>query len=145
MNIRLAEKKDAPGMALIHRREIQNGFLSSLPAKFLAKFYEAAVRSPNGVCVVIDSGDHLVGFIAGTASLKSFYRFFMTHYIFKASLYLIPRLFNFRSLKKIVENIFYPVKNSSLPKAELLTIAIEKEAQGQGLGGKMLDLFTAEM
>lgn len=145
MNIRIAKKEDARQIAEIHRKEIKTGFLSSLPISFLTKFYEAITLSPHGVCVVALEKERVVGFIAGTTNLKHFYKYFMSRYFFKAGVHLLPKLFSINKVKRIVENLLYPKKSSELPKAELLVIAIHRGLQGYGLGGRMLNVFVAEM
>lgn len=44
-----------------------------------------------------------------------------------------------------MESLLYPKKESSLPKAELLSIAITKEFQGRGVASSMLPMFISEM
>ena len=51
------------------------------------------------------------------------------------------QIFNFGKIKKIMEVLFYPKKEKDLPEAELLTIAVKNEFQGQGIAGNMLEKF----
>jgi len=146
MITRIATKEDARQIAKIHRKEIQEGFLSSLPPRFLAVLYEAIIESNTSFCAVVQGEDNQVeGFIAGTTNVKGFYAYFLKHYFVQASILLLPRVFRMRTIKRIYENLRYPQRESSLPMAELLTIAIRKEVQGQGIGGQMLEQFVKEM
>ncbi|KKP41354.1 MAG: Acetyltransferase [Parcubacteria group bacterium GW2011_GWA2_33_14] len=72
-----------------------------------------------------------------------FYKYFLSHYFFQSFVILLPKIFS--SFKKILESFLYPKKEQSLPKAELLTIAIIKKFQGQGLGKLLLDVFLDQM
>ncbi len=143
MNITLAQSQDAPAIANIHKTEISGGFLSSLPEAFLEKFYEAIILSPVSFCVVAKENNQVVGFVAGTTDISTFYRYFFTHYFFQSFFIVLPKLFS--SFKKIAETLLYPTKEKALPKAELLTIAVKKEFQGRGIAGQMFKEFTAEM
>lgn len=139
----LADKSDALKMAQIHKAEIRGGFLSSLSPGFLKRFYLALIESKSSFCIVAKENNEVVGFVAGTANLNTFYKYFLSHYFFQSFFILLPKVFS--SFKKIIESFLYPKKEQSLPKAELLTIAIAKEFQGKGVGSLMLPVFISEM
>ncbi len=143
MIIVLAQKKDALTIAKIHKAEIGAGFLSSLSIAFLTRFYQALIESKSSFCVVAKEQNELVGFIAGVSNMDTFYAYFLGHYFFQSFFILLPSIFS--SFKKIWEALRYPTKEQSLPKAELLTIAITKEFQGKGVGSLLLPKFVAEM
>ena len=167
MIISLAEEKDILSIAKIHKDEISKGFLSSLDISFLKRFYRALIKSKSSFCVVAKENSEVVGFIAGVSNMNTFYAYFLLHYFFQSFFILLPKIFS--SMKKILESLLYPVRNSpphrpfgrvsaggvsngvdpkkeqSLPKAELLTIAVTKEFQGKGVGSLMLPVFIAEI
>lgn len=143
MIIRLAEKKDALAVSEIHKKEIGKGFLSSLPAAFLEKLYLATIESD--FIVVAENEGIVSGFIAGTADIKKLYSVFLKRYFFYSVVVLFFKIFNFSAFKKIIENLFYPNKEQDFPVAELLTIAVKKEFQNNGLAVKMLEVFLREM
>jgi len=145
MIIRLAAKNDAGQISDIHQKEIKEGFLSSLKKNFLAKIYLAIIGSKNSFCVVAEENKEIVGFIAGTANLNKFYFCFLKKYFFQAVFLLFPLFFSFKKIKKIIEVLFYPKKEKDLPKAELLTLSVKKEFQGQGIASRMLERFVFEM
>lgn len=143
MIIRLAGQKDAKEIAKIHKEEIKEGFLSSLPLVFLEKLYSAAIESD--FIIVAEGSGMIVGFMAGTTDIKKLYSVFLKRYFFHSVIILFFKIFNFSALKKIIENLLYPKKEQDLPKAELITVAVKKEFQGNGLAGEMLALFQQEM
>jgi len=143
MMISLAQKSDALKIAKIHKAEINKGFLSSLPITFLKIFYVALIKSPFSFCVVAKENNEVEGFASGVTDLNKFYQYFLTHYFFQSLVILLPKTFS--SLKKIIETLLYPKKEESLPKTELLVIAIKKEFQGKGLGKLLLDAFLIQM
>ncbi|MCK4454163.1 GNAT family N-acetyltransferase [Candidatus Parcubacteria bacterium] len=145
MKIRLAEKKEAEQIAEIHKTEIKKGFLSSLRGPFLTNLYSAIIESEFSFCVVSEKDGRVVGFIAGVLDINKFYGYFLKKYFFQSVLMLLPQIFNFKKLKKIFESLFYPKKENNLPKAELLTIAVKKEFQGQGIAKQMFEKFVSEI
>lgn len=145
MDIFLAQRGDALQIAKIHEQEIKNAFLSSLKSNFLCKFYEAIIVSKGSFCFVAKEKNMIVGFIAGVTNIDDFYRYFFKNYFFVLIPVMLPNFFNFRNIKKIFETILYPKKTKDLPKAELLTIAVNVEFQGKGLGNKLLGKFILKM
>lgn len=139
----LASPKEAVEIAQIHKREIKEGFLSSLPLVFLKKLYTCVIK--NDFCVLAKEGNEVIGFIAGTMDVAKLYSFFLKRYLFYSVFILFPKVFNLLSLKKITETLFYPKYEKELPKAELLTIAVKKDFQGQGIAKKMFEVFILEM
>lgn len=140
--IYLAEKKDVSEIVQIHKQEIKEGFLSSLPAVFLEKIYLTIVESDISFCIVAKEKNEVIGFISGTVNINKLYHYFIKRYFFYSIFMLLPKIFN---IKKIFETLFYPKKEKDLPKTELLTIAVKKEFQGKGLGAKMFENFVFEM
>ncbi len=156
MNIYLAKKDEAQQIAEIHKKEIKQGFLSSLKKPFLTKLYSSIISSPYSFCLVVEEKGKIIGFVSGVTNVDRLYIYFLSRYFFHSTAALLPRAFNFKNLRKILETLFYPIrkighfvkkggKKEKLPKAELLSIAVEKEFQRQGLGAKMLEKFISEM
>jgi ribosomal protein S18 acetylase RimI-like enzyme len=134
----LAEKKDARKIAEIHKQEIGEGFLASLPLSFLEKIYLSVIE--NDFCVVDKENNDVVGFIAGTTDIKKLYSFFSKKYFFYSVIIFLPKILD---IKKIIEDIFYIKKEEIKP--ELLTIAVKDDFQRRGIAKKMFDTFVFEM
>lgn len=156
MNIYLAKKDEAQQIAEIHKKEIKSGFLSSLKLLFLTKLYSAIINSCFSFCVVAKEKGKIIGFVSGVTNVDRLYLYFMRRYFFHSTVALLPRAFSFKTLKKILETLFYPIrkighfikkggKKEKLPKAELLSIAIEKNFQRQGIGKKLIEQFISEI
>lgn len=143
MEVYVANSRDARNLARIHRNEIPFGFLTSLPRFVLEKFYEALIRSPEGVCVVAKEQGATKGFMAGTADTAAFARFFLLHFFWLAP-FLLPSLFR-GAARKVLENLRYAKKREELPPAELLAMAVERGFQGRGAAKDMFRLFVQEM
>ena len=146
MVIRLANKKDCPQVAKIHRQEIKKGFLSELGEKFLSKLYGTMIVSVFAFVIVAKSRDRVIGFISGCTSVSKFYKDFFKKYFFQVSLLLLPKIFRISILKKICETLKYPKqKKRKLPEAELLTIAVSPAFQGKGVAEELFKDFLNEM
>ncbi|MDP2641185.1 MAG: GNAT family N-acetyltransferase [Candidatus Yanofskybacteria bacterium] len=144
MDIRLGTKQDARQIAELHKHEIASGFLASLPVRFLAELYKGIMAFPGGFCVVAAEDEEVIGFVAGITNVKSFYKYFLTH-AFHAGVFLLPLIIHVGSIKRIIENLFYPVKTENLPQAELLSIAVKHTYQGKGIAPQMFPSFLEEM
>ena len=149
MIIKLATKKDCLRIAEIHFSEIKYGFLNQLGKKFLTYFYLAMITSPNAFLVVAEENNKVIGFISGCTNLNKFYKDFVKQYTFRSFLILLKKIFSFSIFKKVFEVMSYSKKEEkgedSLPLAELLSIAIISEYQGQGIATKLLERFISEM
>ncbi len=143
MTISLAKKSDALAIARIHKTQISGGFLSSLPEAFLQTFYLALIESSASFCVVAKEDETVIGFISAATDVSAFYRYFLRHYFFSSAFMLLPKVFS--SPKRIMETLLYPKKEQSLPKAELLTIAVSAKFQGRGIGTQLFAIFVTEM
>jgi len=146
MIIRLANKNDCSEIARIHFQEIKWGFLSELGEKFLYYFYQAMIGSESAFLIVAENNESIVGFVSGCANLKKFYKEFVKKYSFKIPFILLTKIFDLSVIKKVFETIKYSKKEKqNLPQAELLSIAVSSEFQGQGVSQKLLEKFLFEM
>lgn len=143
MEIQPASLKDASDIAKIHKTEIDQGFLSSLPEIFLEKLYKCIIE--NDICVVAKEEGKVIGFIAGAADVSKFYSVFLEKYFIFSFFILFFKFFNFSNLKKIIEDLLYSRKAADLPGAELLTVAVKKEFQGKGVANELFKLFVSKM
>lgn len=141
----LAKKEDTLQIAKIHKTEINKGFLSSLSVHFLENLYSTVIVSNVSFCVVAKEDGIVVGFITGVTNLNKFYLYFLKKYFLQSVFILVPKFFNIVYIKKTFETLFYPVKEKKLPPAELLTMAVSSEFQGQGIASKMFLEFISEM
>ena len=141
----LADKDDALEIAKIHKTEIKKGFLSSLHISFLENLYSAIIESSVSFCVVAKEQDMVVGFISGVTDINKLYFYFLKKYFFQSVFLLFKKMFSLSYIKKIFETLLYPIKEKKLPPAELLTMAVYSQFQGQGIVSKMFLEFILEM
>lgn len=131
----------------IHRKEIGQGFLSSLGDKALQLIFSLAAESESGVLLVArDTAqkDQAGGFLLGTFNTNAFYKDFLLRKSLAAVFGLIPKLLSFERLRKALETLLYPTKEKAddMPQAELFDIAVLKEYQGTGMAQMLFHCFS---
>lgn len=140
MEIIPLKSEHAQSVARLHQEGIPTGFLSSLGSSFLAELYASISQSPEGFGFVACEKGDVVGFVAFTTNLRQLYKTVLRGQGLKLMGILLPHLFSVKTIKKIVQNIFYPgkTKKLNLPQAELLSIAVSSDCRGKGLAGQLI-------
>lgn len=133
----------------IHRIEISQGFLSSLGDSVLALLFSHASESRFGRLLIAKdaTSGQIVGFLLGTIDTGAFYKDFLCKKSLKAVFVLVPKLLSFEKARKVFETLFYPTKGEfkTLPKPELLDIAVLKEYQGTGVAQLLFKEFSKKL
>lgn len=142
--IRIAQENDFLEIAKMHNNYLRYGFLSTLGEKLLFLIYQSMVNSKYAFCIVAEENQKIIGFVSGATSIGKFYKEFLKKNFIKCSIILFPKIFNLKILKKIFETLFYPIKNIDLPEAELLSIVVEKDYQGQNVSQKLFQRLVEE-
>jgi ribosomal protein S18 acetylase RimI-like enzyme len=146
--VRPATEGDVAQVARLHIEAIHEGFLSSLGTAFLRRLYARLCRSRHGFLLVADGtsvgdADRVVGFVAGSTSLRDFYREFVWRDGLAASLSSAPKLA--RSLPRVLETLRYGTGSDSPAErhkeAELLAIGVSQSARRHGTGGALARAF----
>jgi len=141
--IRPATVEDAPAMARLHASEISEGFLPTLGTPFLTRLYRRVVRSYASFAFVADRDGRAVGFAAGSENLRALYRSFVLRDGLIAVAVSGRRLAT--SWRRVAETLRYPAHEPiDLPAAELIAIAVGREARGLGLGRRLVEAVIAE-
>jgi glycosyltransferase involved in cell wall biosynthesis/ribosomal protein S18 acetylase RimI-like enzyme len=135
--VRPARAADAAAIARLHRRSLPDAFLPRLGDAFLRRLYRAMITDPEAVVLVADSSSGVQGFAAGTRSVRRFYRRFLVHQGIPAGVSVLTRLLRPGMLRKLWETARYPQGPSSLPEAELLSIAVAPERRSSGVGERL--------
>jgi len=127
-------------VAHLHQQYIPLGFLSSLGIGFLARLYAFMAKDAAAFLLVAVDGGTVVGFVSGTVDVGSFYRRFIIKNILWGFV-LLPKLVTRNTLKRALETLLYPRKNKvmNLPKAELLSIVVDRAYQGKGVAKSLYE------
>lgn len=142
--VRAATSADAPQLAALHAARISEGFLPTLGSRFLTRLYRRIAKSPRAFAhVAVDDGT-IVGFAAGSDDVGRLYREFLLRDGVVAALVAAPRLA--RSSRRVIETLRYPssVDTDSLPRAEILSVAVAAAAGRRGIGRRVVAAAVAE-
>lgn len=131
-------------VAILHEREISEGFLSTLGQAFLRRLYRRIDRAPGSFILVHAAQGEVEGFIAGSADVRGLYRSFIWRDGLVAGLLAAPRLV--RSSREAVETLRHGKgETSPFASGELLSIAVRPESRCQGIGAGLVEAFLAEL
>jgi ribosomal protein S18 acetylase RimI-like enzyme len=142
--LRNADVGDAPVVAALHAGRIGEGFLVTLGPRFLRRLYRRIALSPDAVLLVADSDGRVVGFVAATTSTRRLYGQFLRHDAVPAGIAAAPAVL--RAPRQVWETFRYgSADEDNLPAAEVLSIAVAPDAEGQGIGGALLGAAQKEL
>jgi len=123
-------------VARIHATEIQVGLLSKLGVAFLTSFYRYVASDRDCALFAAVEDEKVVGFVSGTKALPEFYRRFMMRRGFALGAYFFLHLIRSWTLPRVGSFRRYLNSNesTSLPTAELMSLAVGSGCQRRGLG-----------
>lgn len=130
---------DYKQIASIHLSCIDQGFLSSLGHSFLTLLYECIDLDKNSILIIEKKNVNVLGFVAGGKSMKTIYLQMFRQFP-RLCLALFPSLINPVKLFKIFELVCFGKSKqlgTSIPQAELLSIAVIDAEKGKGLAQKL--------
>ncbi len=139
---RRAESEDSPAIAALHRQHISWGLLSRLGEGVVTAFYAALIRSPVGFVFVAEQNGRLVGFASGVTRWRRFYWEFLRHYP-RSTLAVLAASFRQGLWRHLLKTSRYAT-TSSLPPAEVVSIALEPGTRGTGLGVELMRSVLGE-
>jgi ribosomal protein S18 acetylase RimI-like enzyme len=127
-------------VAHLHVANLDRGFLSTLGVGFLSELYRAIGQCQGTILIVKSEQGKVVGFAAGlSAPMSVIYRRMMRR-MPTLVWSLIPVLFSFARLNRLIEIFRYTNSESErgdLPVAELLSIAVSPACRGKGIAETM--------
>ena len=121
-------------VARLHCEHINQGFLATLGAPFLALLYEAIDRGEDSVLIVKEVDGKVIGFVSGAATLRPIYKrlLFRPFSLLKT---LISCFLSISKLLKVIEILRLSKNNpvlKGLPRHELLAIVVDPQYEGLG-------------
>lgn len=135
-------RSHAATMADIHDRSFRNFFLTSLGRRFLSSFYAAIITSEEGCSNGIFVEGTLAGFAVGTTNVSGFYSRLLKSHMVSMGMAALPVLLlkpsKIFSLLSSLRKSGYDQRGKS---AALLSICINPDFQGHGLGKSLLAEF----
>jgi ribosomal protein S18 acetylase RimI-like enzyme len=131
----------AQKIATLHIQGINRGFISSLGINFVTALYEAIAQSSSSFGFAAEDDDgRVLGFVTFTTNLNRLYKSVVAKKGWRFAMLLIGKLFSLKRIRRVFEALFYPsrVKKMDLPSAELLSIVVDPESCGAGLGTELV-------
>lgn len=137
-------------VAELHAASIDRGFLATLGTRFLRLMYQSIDESPGGVLEVEQRNGRVVGFIAGSDGMKPVLRALLRHPLALAAA-LAPVLVRPRTVAGILEVLragsatLGEAHGPPLPRAELLSLAVDARYRGQGIADALYHTLQARL
>ena len=124
-------------VANLHMQYIKEGFLPKLGIRFLTLLYEAIDKDLNSTLIVSKKDDKVIGFVSGSSNLSSVYKKLLMNFP-RLIITILPSILNPKKMYKIFEIFLINARYKKqidiiLPKAELLSIVVQTDYQGQGV------------
>jgi len=141
-HIRLAGLRDVQGIAGIHCRRIPWGLLTQMGQEFVTAFYAALIQSPSGFAFVAEQEGRLAGFASGVVDWRRFFREFLRRHPRLAASSALRSLRSGR-WRRLLETSRYAVA-AALPQAELVSVAVEPDSRGAGVGAELVQQVLTE-
>ena len=146
--IRQAKLNDLDAIVKIHDGAFPDFFLTSLGDRFLKLYYKSVMNSPEGILLICQFDNDIIGFCAGTLLSSGFnarlIKKNLLSYIGQGIRLLFTRPIRIWHLYKNLskEN---PDVGDNGEYAELLSIGVDPNRQGGGVGKKMLIALEEEV
>lgn len=125
-------------VARLHASGIDRGFLSRLGPAFLVQLYRAIDESPGGIVLAEHKDGRIVGFVAGSVGTTSLSRRLLRHPVALAAS-LLPVAWRPSVWRGVLETIRHaaPGEPAGLPKAELLSLAVDPDHRREGIAERL--------
>jgi glycosyltransferase involved in cell wall biosynthesis/ribosomal protein S18 acetylase RimI-like enzyme len=135
-----AHLKSAVG---VHIRAFPQFFLSVLGPPFLSLLYREILGDPSGIAFVCLEGSRVIGFVVGTDTPAGFYRRLLRRSWWRFGMAsTLPMLLHPSLLPRVLNAFRRPNEASNWPHdCELMSIAVDPGAQGNGAGTKLIGAF----
>lgn len=148
ITINKALPEDVDGIVRIHFAAFKDFFLSSLGRRFLKLYYSSFLRSNKGVVFSAKKDGEIVGFSACSYVSRGFNSSLIKSNLLGFGFEAITLLFtNPKAILRLTKNMN---KESDVVKdngeyAELYSIAVSPNCQGEGVGRKLLTITEEEV
>ena len=148
--IRHASVDDIKSIVRIHMDAFPSFFLTKLGDGFLKMYYTSFINSDDGVVFCAEKDGSIVGFSATSYISKGFNSKLIKSNLFKYGMEAVKLIFTQpKSIVRLIKNLKKESKDSSIiddgQYAELYSIAVSPDCQGEGLGRYLLTVTEADV
>ena len=148
MEVKTIPRSDINKVIQVHKSSFKDFFLTELGDRFLHVYYESVRKDRRGVLLGFYEAQTLMGFCAATTISKGFNSYLIKKN-FSSFFWISLRLFftNFTALIRLFKNL--TKKNPGVKDegdyAELLSIGVDDDSQGKGIGKALLIQLENEL
>jgi len=135
-------------VAVLHMAAIHFGLLPLLGASFLTKFYLSLLSAPEAALWIARDGQRVVGFLAGCINVTAVYRHIISRWGLSLSLAAGLALLRPTVIRRLPSILVYPMRRTrstaaapAATEAELLSIAVNPDVRGRGIGHALVFAF----
>ncbi len=134
---------DVCQVSAIHLEAFTGFFLTYLGYRFLCELYQGILQDKSGIALVYVTNDRVMGAIAGTTDPEGFYRRLLINRWWRfAWAALMPSLRQPGRIPRLLRAFSRGAeKDVHAGCATLLSIAVHPQAQGKGIGKKLVKAF----
>lgn len=149
-SIRKATVQDIDEIVKIHQDAFKDFFLTSLGEGFLKLYYSTFVNCDDGVVYCAVKENTIVGFSATSYVSHGFNSKLIKNNLFKYGCEVMMLLFTQpKALLRLIKNMNKESKDSAITDdglyAELYSIAVSPDCQGEGIGRFLLNMTEADV
>lgn len=144
MKIRNVKIEESKSLADIHIESFKYFFLTSLGAQFLDTYYKSCIKSNESIAIcAIDENEKMIGFTVGCLHSKGFHKRLIQQNLLA---FVLQGLLIFFSKPKSIVRLFSNLgkntdKSDNGHYAELLSIGVLPDYNGQGIGKELIKRF----
>ena len=135
-------------VAHLHSTNINHGFLPSLGTRFLYELYRCISEHPETFLIAEEHDGKVLGFIAGTTGKRPLRSVLLRH-PFRVFTALLPSLTNRHRIAGILAVARHVGSDhhstTNLPRAELLSMAVDVKLRGQGCAERLFKSLEAQL
>lgn len=147
MKLRVVKLIESKSLAIIHAEAFKDFFLTSLGPNFLNTYYKSCIKSDEAIAIcAIDENENIIGISVGCLHSKGFHKRLIKQNLVAFMLQGIIILFTKpKAIIRLLTNLGKKAdKNDTGNYAELLSIAVRPNNNGQGVGNELLKKFEEE-
>lgn len=141
-------KDEIDALVVIHTSAFPEFFLTQLGRRFLRLYYSSVLSHPEGILLGYYEKDRLTGFCAATINSNGFNKRLIKFHFFAFVIEtFILLLTNIKALKRLYLNLSKSdsANTDKGEYAELLSIGVDREHQGKGVGKQLLMALEEEV
>jgi len=135
-------------MTTLHADAFPGFFLTTLGPRFLRHLFIGFSSQPNGICILAEDRESLIGIAAGTNQPDLFFKQLLRKHGVQFALATIPGLLRnpLFVIRKCLGALFYRGESlPDLPNAALLSsLAVAPDHIGEGIGKALVQAFSVE-